>query len=160
MTTTRVWLAAVLVAALTTGITIAVLAKSQKHRRPRLDAVPPIELPSRTEALLREGDLEVLITHGDAKAMRLALLDALQRSELGDRNTLLATATPLPTWIDSDGRVSIAGWTLQIRHQRLVAIHWLSRDQDRAVGYSAEFAKENGDWRVTKIVPEKIRFRE
>lgn len=117
------------------------------------------EIDSLKEATLKEGSASVPITKEDADKMRAALLKALEESELGDRDTMMAFAEPLPAWIDGDENVMIAGWLLQLRNQQLVATWWLSKDDDRAVGYSAYFLREKNGWRVTKIVPQKARFR-
>lgn len=111
-----------------------------------------------TEATLRQGDVEFRITLDEAKQMRTALLDALKRSQLGDRELLIALTEPLPAWIDSDGRVMLGGWLLQVRDSRLSASYRLSSNEERAVGYAASFDKTGNDWRVAQIVPEKIRF--
>ena len=110
------------------------------------------------EAKIRQGETEVRITSDDARQIRIALLDALRQSKLGDRDELVAFTEPLPAWIDSDGRVMISGWLLQLRNQQLVAIYRLSQNEERAVGYAAFVIKDDEGWQVTRIVPEKIRF--
>jgi len=94
----------------------------------------------------------------DAKQMRSALLDAIKASRIGDRDQLLALTEPLPAWIDSDGRVMVAGWLLQTKNGVWVASFRLSVSQERSVGYAATFIKEGTVWRVIKLVPEKIRY--
>jgi hypothetical protein len=110
------------------------------------------------EAILRQGGVEFRISLDDAQQMRIALLDALKHSQLGDRDTLIALTNPLPAWIDSDGRVMLGGWMLQLKNSQLVASYRLSRNAERAVGYSATISKDGNVWRVLQIVPEKIRF--
>ena len=65
---------------------------------------------------------------------------------------------PLPAWIDSDGRVMIGGWLLQLKNSQLVASYRISTNDERAVGYTAQIDKEGNNWRVIRIVPEKVRF--
>jgi hypothetical protein len=113
----------------------------------------------KVEAVLRDGPLEVRISSEDAKHMRVALLDALRRSRLGDRDQLLALTEPLPAWIDSDGRVMLGGWMLSMRKGVLVASYRLNQDAERAVGYAAELGKQDGQWRIVRISPEITRFR-
>ncbi len=111
------------------------------------------------ETEIRQGDAKVRITIDDAKQIRTALLDALRQSNLGDRDELIAFTEPLPAWIDSDGRVMIGGWLLQLRDRQVVATYRLSQNEERAVGYTALVTKDEKGWRVTRIVPEHIRFR-
>ena len=114
---------------------------------------------SLTEAMIHEGDFEIRITIHDANQIREALLKALRMSDIGDREALIAFTEPLPSWIDSDGRVMIGGWLLQLRKHQLVATYRLSQNEERAVGYAASVVKDVNGWRVAQVVPEKIRFR-
>jgi hypothetical protein len=114
---------------------------------------------TKKEATIREGDFEIRITIEDAREIRTALLHALKTSDIGDRDQLIASTEPLPAWIDSDGRVMIGGWLLELRDQELVATYRLSTNEERAVGYVAFVDKQRDAWRVTQITPEKIRFR-
>ena len=114
---------------------------------------------SEKEATIRQGDTEVQITLDDAKQIHSALLDALRQSNLGDRAELIAFTEPLPAWIDSDGRVMVGGWLLQLRNRQLVASYRLAQNEERAVGYVASVRQEGKEWRVLQIVPEKVLFR-
>ena len=117
----------------------------------------PFEGPKETK--IRQGDTEVRITIEDAKQIRIALLKALKQSQLADRDQLIALTKPLPAWIDSDGRVMVGGWLLQLRKGELVASYRLAQDKERAIGYVASVVKVGKDWRVPQIVPEMIRFK-
>lgn len=100
------------------------------------------------EAILRQGSVELRISLDDAQQMRIALLDALSHSQLGDRDILIAFTKPLPAWIDSDGRVMLGGWLLQLKNAQLVASYRLSTNAERAVGYAASISKNGNTWRV------------
>lgn len=111
------------------------------------------------ETTLRQGEVEILITLEDAKQIRAALYDALRQSNIGDRDQLIAFMEALPAWIDSDGRVMIGGWLLQLRNYELVATYHLSKNAERSLGYIAFIVKEQHRWRITRIEPEKLVFR-
>jgi hypothetical protein len=127
-----------------------------------MDEIPyvnPAVFDGAKETIIRQGGAEVYITIEDLKQIRIALLDALGKSQLGDRHQLIALTKSLPAWIDSDGRAMIGGWLLQLRKGQLVATYRLSINAERAVGYAASVVRENKGWRITQVVPEKIRFQ-
>ncbi len=111
------------------------------------------------EIILSQGDMKYKITLDDAKLIRTSLINALKQSELGDKDFLIAMIDPLPAWIDSDGRVMIGGWLLQLKNSHLVASYRISTSKERAVGYIALINKTDNTWSVTQVMPEKIRFR-
>lgn len=112
-----------------------------------------------TEARLRQGDTEILITIDDANEIHTALIEALKSSELNDREELIDSTESAPAWIDSDERISIGGWLLQIRSGGMVATYRISQDKARAFGYAASVIKDENHWRITQILPEEIMFR-
>jgi hypothetical protein len=118
-----------------------------------------VSFPSEEEATLRYGQREVRVSLDDAKAMRELLLETLKSSKFGDKAVLVAATEPLPAWIDSDGRIMIAGWALRLAGEEFVASYQLARSAERAVGYAARFAKDEQGWHLLEIVPEKISFR-
>ncbi|MDY6992598.1 MAG: hypothetical protein SVR94_08350 [Pseudomonadota bacterium] len=111
------------------------------------------------ETTLRQGEIERMITLEDAKQIRKALYEALKHSDIGDREQLIALMQPLPAWINSDGKVMIAGWLLQLRQQKLVATYRLFQNAQRALGYIAFIVEDEQGWRIARIEPEKILFR-
>jgi hypothetical protein len=113
---------------------------------------------AQNEAIFRQDDMEITITLDDANQIRAALLNALKTSQLTEKKILIAMLEPLPAWIDSDGRVMIGGWLLQLRNSQLVASYRISTNDERAIGYTAQIDKEGNNWRVIRIVPEKVRF--
>lgn len=115
---------------------------------------------SSSETWIRQGETAILVTVADATQIRNALLDALRQSTLGDRDELIAFTEPLPAWIDSDGRVMVGGWLLQLRKGQLIASYRLSQNNERAVGYAASVIREGKNWRVPKITPELVLFRQ
>ena len=118
-----------------------------------------IAFESLPEAKIQQGGVTVRITVDDAQKIRDALLAALKNSDLGDRDQLVELTTPLPAWIDADGRVMVGGWLLQIKNQKLVATYRLGQNAERAIGYSAIVIKSDQGWQVKQISPEKILFR-
>jgi hypothetical protein len=118
-----------------------------------------VEIDSAEQTTLRQGGTTIRITREDATAIRTGLLKALRRSDVADRDELIAIAEPLPAWIDGDGRVMIAGWQLALRSQGLVVTQRLAQNCANAYGYLAKVEKRGSSWRVAAIMPEKIRMR-
>ena len=117
-----------------------------------------VNFESLPETVIQQEGIEIRITIDDAQKIRNALLMTLKKSDLGDRDQLIALTTPLPAWIDADGRVMVGGWLLHIKNQKLMLTYRLEQNEERAIGYSAPVIRGDQDWQVKIIVPEKISF--
>jgi hypothetical protein len=111
------------------------------------------------ETVLRHNGADVPITLDDAKSMRESLLEYLKKSDIGDKDQLIAATKYIPGWIDSDGKVRPGGWLLQSRGTDWVLTYRLSQNELRAYGYAAIVTKGAPGWKVTKIESQMILFR-
>jgi hypothetical protein len=98
----------------------------------------------------------MVVTLADARAIREALLAAVARSSLPERQTLLAVTEPLPAWIDPAGLVMIAGWLLQMGNDGLVLRYRLTEAEDAILGFKASVLHDAKGWRVDDITREHV----
>lgn len=97
---------------------------------------------------VRVGASEVTVTLEDARAMRKALLEALQASDLDGREDLVAWAQG-PAWIAPDGIARVGPWLLGAHDDELVLRY---REPERS--HRATLVWAAGVWKVTRVALE------
>ena len=116
------------------------------------------KVDSLERTVLRVGDADVSLTLDDAKAMRVALLNYLERSDYEDRDALIRW-TQGPAWIDPEGKVRIGPWLLGSEGKDLVFRYREPPGQYAAKAHKAFLTKNDGTWTVSNLVMERIRVR-
>jgi hypothetical protein len=103
--------------------------------------------------------VKMLITVEDGSAIKAALLDWLQQSDLGDKTELIGITQTAQVSIAQDAVLRIGRWNLHADQDRLVLTLRGPTGPAGAIGFSASIAKEAGAWRVHDVVPVHIHAR-
>jgi hypothetical protein len=115
------------------------------------------KVESLDRTVLRVGDADVSLTLDDAKAMRVALLDYLKRSDYEDRDALIRWTGP--AFIDTAGTVRIGPWVLGSQGKDIFLRYREPPLPQAGKAHKATLTRKDGTWTVSNLVLERIRPR-
>ena len=115
------------------------------------------KVESLDRTVLRVGDADVTVTLDDAKAIQVALLDYLKRSDYEDRDALIRWTGP--AFIDPEGTVRIGVWVLGSQGKDIFLGYREPFGPQGAKAHKALLAEKDGIWTVRSLVMEWIRPR-
>jgi hypothetical protein len=115
------------------------------------------KIDSLERTALRVGDAELTVTLDDAKAIEVALVDYLKKSDYEFREELLRWTGP--AFIDAEGTVRIGLWVLGSRANDLYLRYRERPGQHMAIAHVASLSKKDGAWAVTNVVTEHLSIR-
>ena len=102
--------------------------------------------PDRTTVTLAGAALT--ITLDDARAMKAALVRALDESSAEHRDHLVRMTVQAPVWIDPDGLVHIGAWLLERRQDALALTFRMPSGGTVRLGYVARVERAEDAWTV------------
>lgn len=122
-----------------------------------MDHDAPPTGPDHTTIALAEG--LVTVTLDDARAMKDALLRALDASQVEHREHLIRMTASAPVWIDPDGVVRIGAWLLERAQDAMALTFPLPSGGALRLRCVARVERAEGGWSVTRIDLERAWLR-
>jgi hypothetical protein len=116
------------------------------------------KIESLDRTVLRVGDADMSLTLDDVKAIQVALLDYLKRSDYEDRDALIGWSRGL-AWIDADGKVRIGPWLLGSDGKDILLRYREPPGEHMAKAHRASLTKKDGTWTVSNLAMEHITRR-
>jgi hypothetical protein len=101
---------------------------------------------------------KVSLTLKDGEAMKAALLEAIEQSNVEHKAELLQGTEPVPVSIDS-GYLRIGVWILQAKGNDLVWRYRMLSGEQMRLSYLATAVKQGDEWLVRDVGPELAHRR-